>query len=172
MEPKPMGVRRRGGWKGSLSSSAAGERGAATRWGGSRLRLVRTVDGWKLAIGTEGLPVSVDRRGRYRVGLHRQHPYACSGAWAYLLRFLVQEALGRRLLSSEHAHHVDHDKAHNELANAEVLAAWYHGRLHGGGALLANRGPDGRFRELARPVGPFEVRRDGPILVSKDRFRP
>lgn len=96
-----------------------------------------------------------DARGRHRIQLGKGTPYANSGGWQWLARYVVMEALGRKLRSDEHVHHRNGDKSDNRLENLEVLAAEYHGRLHGSACVIA-RDELGRFREVTPgPIFPW-----------------
>jgi hypothetical protein len=46
-------------------------------------------------------------------------------------RLLAAIKIGRPLLPTEHAHHVNGDKADDRLANIAVLSASAHGKAHG-----------------------------------------
>ena len=46
-------------------------------------------------------------------------------------RVIVERAIGRTLVPTEHVHHRDHNPLNNDLANLEVLDAAVHFRLHG-----------------------------------------
>lgn len=48
----------------------------------------------------------------------------------YKHRVIAEEVLGRKLLSSEHVHHMDKNRQNNELENLLVLSATDHSRLH------------------------------------------
>ncbi len=52
------------------------------------------------------------------------------GRVIYEHRFLMEQMLGRRLMSTEHVHHKDGDKRNNELSNLEVLTLSEHSREH------------------------------------------
>lgn len=47
-------------------------------------------------------------------------------------RYVVEEHLGRKLLKSEHVHHINHDKTDNRLENLVVLNQSEHHRVHTG----------------------------------------
>lgn len=58
--------------------------------------------------------------GKYVGGKNRQH------------RRIAEALLGRSLVTREHVHHVDGDKANNEPSNLVVVQAGDHQRLHAG----------------------------------------
>lgn len=81
------------------------------------------------------------------------HPYANSGGWQYLSRYLVMKEIGQRLHPDEHVDHIDLDKHNDQLSNLRVMLAKPHGKHHAYLAELAgSRGPDGRFRVYAQPI--------------------
>lgn len=45
-------------------------------------------------------------------------------------RWLMEQKLGRKLLSTEHVHHRDGDPLNNEMDNLEVIESATHMRLH------------------------------------------
>lgn len=141
-----------------------------------RLRLVATEDGWLLGDLPRGMPVTEDARHRRRVHLGKWHPYANSAGWQYLARFLVMDALHRRLGPHEQVHHRDGNRLRDLLCNYEVLIPELHGRLHASAASLAGwRDELGRFvewdarpaisdAELAAIYGPRAIERFGPVV--------
>lgn len=60
-------------------------------------------------------------------GVHRR---TVDGHRQYAHRLVAEEALGRPLLPSEHVHHIDRDKSHNERTNLLALSKDDHNRLH------------------------------------------
>lgn len=52
--------------------------------------------------------------------------------WILEHRLVKETALGRSLLSSEHVHHKDGNRANNALSNLEVLTRSQHGKEHHG----------------------------------------
>ena len=96
-------------------------------------------------------------RGRVRVYLGKDHPYANSGGWQWRSRFVVMEELGRKLRSDEHVHHINGDRSDDRIENLELLAAEYHGRFHAAVVTLGGYRDDrGRFVEFDEP-GPFRT---------------
>ena len=65
--------------------------------------------------------------------------YPNNGYWELVLedgtrvlehRFVVQESLGRNLLSTEVVHHLNHDKRDNRIENLQVLSVSEHAKVH------------------------------------------
>jgi len=137
----------------------------------TRLRLCAHEDGgWLLYEGRRGMPVTVDKRNRRRVFLGTRHPYANSGGWQYLARFLVMDALRRRLGSREQVHHGDGNRLHDQLRNCEALIPELHGRYGAAASSLGGfRNDLGRFVEwdgeadLVK-LAPFAIARYGPVV--------
>lgn len=98
--------------------------------------LVKCESGWSLVSELNGHSVShsvtTDHRGRRRVYLGQDHPLAYKSGWQWLHRFLVADALGRKLTSDEHVDHVDRDKSNDTLENYRVLLANDHNGYHRG----------------------------------------
>ena len=46
-------------------------------------------------------------------------------------RLIVERAVGRRLRTSEHVHHINGERADNRLENLRIMSAHDHGRIHG-----------------------------------------
>lgn len=93
--------------------------------------------------------ITTDSRGRRRIYLGKGHPYANSGGWQWLARYLLMVRLGRRLERWEHAHHRDRDRANDRARNLRVLEASAHSRLHAAEmTATGRRGTDGRFRRI------------------------
>jgi hypothetical protein len=88
-----------------------------------------------------------DERGYVRMYLGRGFPYANTGGWAWRHRFVVQVLLGRKLLKSEHVHHLNKRKGDDRPSNLAVVDVVYHGRLHAHGILVMERG-----QELPEPI--------------------
>jgi len=111
-----------------------------------------------------------DQRGRVRVTLGAGHRFANSAGWAWRSSLVVCYALGRRLRTDEHVHHLDGVVYHDAAENLEVVLAEYHGRHHARLQTLAGcRGPDGRFVELAAGHPPPRGgARLGAIISDRD----
>lgn len=45
-------------------------------------------------------------------------------------RYIMEQHLGRKLQTSEHVHHKDHDGLNNNIENLEVISARDHQRVH------------------------------------------
>lgn len=70
-------------------------------------------------------------KGYYRVILPAGHPYANSGGWQYLHRYVAMRHLGRRLTRHEHAHHKPGASLRTtNPADLQVLEEATHGRYH------------------------------------------
>ncbi len=54
-----------------------------------------------------------------------------SGKWMLEHRWVVQQAIGRALKTSEHVHHLDGNKSNNSLENLQLLTASEHMSLTG-----------------------------------------
>lgn len=117
----------------------------------------------------DSYPVRADSRGRHRIHLGKfmgsTHPYANSGGWQYLSRYLIMKQISRKLRSDEHAHHSNLDKTDDRIDNYELLAATYHGRLHGLATVIGRpRSENGRFIELDEPDPTFSWPRHRAML--------
>ncbi|MCK5020074.1 MAG: HNH endonuclease [Candidatus Peribacteraceae bacterium] len=53
-----------------------------------------------------------------------------NGIHYYQHRYVMEEELGRPLLSSEHIHHIDGDKTNNDIINLEILTNSKHRKHH------------------------------------------
>lgn len=53
-----------------------------------------------------------------------------AGRRIYLHRLVMEQKIGRRLLPSEHVHHLDHDKTNNHPDNLRIISPVEHGRYH------------------------------------------
>lgn len=47
-----------------------------------------------------------------------------------LHRYVMEQHLGRKLLESEHVHHIDGDKSNNDISNLQVMDIKEHSKLH------------------------------------------
>lgn len=110
-----------------------------------------------------------DGRGRVRVNLGKNHPYANSGGWAWRYRLVVAYALGRKLRRDEHIDHINGVIDDDRLENLRLLTPEIHGRYHAWLFEVAGcRGEDGRFLEY-RPqdVSTERASRLGPVISAR-----
>ena len=90
---------------------------------------------------------------RKRLYLGRSHPLADKNGYCYLSRYIVSQALGRKLRSDEHVDHKNTNKLDDRLDNYRLMLAEQHGKHHYYIAELAgNRGANGRFIEYKQPM--------------------
>lgn len=127
--------------------------------------------GWTIRTSTEGFKLWRDHRSRACVTLGTRHPYANSGGWQYLARFLIAESLGYMPRTDEHTHHVDRDKMNDRLdmSNYELIAATYHGRIHGSAVCVARCTDTGRFMPLDQPGPEHAWPRYAAVLGNEAR---
>ncbi len=60
----------------------------------------------------------------------------------YVHRVVMEEKIGRKLLSTEHVHHIDGNPSNNDINNLELMSNVDHSKLH---YKLRKIGKDGRF---------------------------
>lgn len=85
---------------------------------------------------------TIDKRGRVRVYLGKDHPYANSGGWQWRNRLALAQDLGRKLSRSEDGHHRNGNRADDTKGNLRVKDHAEHAREH---ALRRRRDVLGRF---------------------------
>jgi hypothetical protein len=110
-----------------------------------------------------------DSRGRVRVTLYKDHPYANTGSWQYRYRLIAMYALNRILLKNEHVDHIDRARG-DDLSNLRVMSAEYHGRLHAYLTSVAEcRELDAIFTELVDHNDIYTIRaaRSGPVISTR-----
>ena len=84
----------------------------------------------------------------------------------YRYRLVIQYALGYSV-DGYHVHHVDGDKANDDLGNLEVVDAWYHGSVEAWGATMAGRrDEDGRFAAVDTVGSPYRLSRDKWLISA------
>lgn len=69
--------------------------------------------------------------GTSKIGPYREHRRTVDGRRVYEHRWVAEQALGWRLSSLEHVHHIDRNEAHNARSNLLVLSEADHAILHG-----------------------------------------
>ncbi len=110
---------------------------------------------------------TMDDRGRVRVTLGVDHPYANSAGWQYRYRLVVACAIGRLPRSDEHVDHLGEGGSDDDLRRLRLILAEYHGQYHARATELAGgRGVDGRFKELEEPLETEPARRDAAIITA------
>lgn len=70
--------------------------------------------------------------GRHIVVTHGRTPYwriTIDGKRVFEHRYIMEKKLGRKLLSSEVVHHIDHDSLNNDIDNLQVMS-WSEHTLH------------------------------------------
>lgn len=107
-------------------------------------------------------PISLSK-GRVRLFIGKTHPLADRSGYCWRHRLVAQIALRRKLLTSEHVHHINHKKTDDRPENFQVLDCAYHGSLHASAVLVA-RFERGKLRDLEHPIGPFPIKRDRAVL--------
>jgi len=86
------------------------------------------------------------------------YPGASKSGWIAEHRWVVGQSLGRPLLSSEHVHHRNHDRADNRIENLEILTASAHSRItarENSEALKAALAARQQVMEYERKYGPL-----------------
>lgn len=79
------------------------------------------------------------KRGPTRAGVKDWHDVGdgylvkfVNGRWTKQHRLVMEAHLGRKLLPTEHVHHVNGNKSDNRIENLEVMSAGDHHREHSG----------------------------------------
>ena len=81
-------------------------------------------------IGNSNWKGGVRKKGGYVLELCHGHPAADRWGYVYQHRLVMERHLGRLLTQGEIVHHLDGDKANNDLSNLELLRQSDHVRLH------------------------------------------
>ena len=81
-------------------------------------------------IGNSNCKGGIRRKGGYILELCHGHPAADRWGYVYQHRLVMERHLGRLLTQGEIVHHLDGDKANNDLSNLELLRQSDHVRLH------------------------------------------
>ncbi len=137
-------------------------------------RLARTAAGtWEIRRGTEGLRIWPNADHRRCVTLPKAHPYANSAGYQYVARFLIAETLGALPRSDEHTHHLDGNLANDptDCSNYELMAAAYHGQIHGRATCVARCDETGRFRAIEQPGPDHHWPRRAAVLGNQAATR-
>lgn len=82
-------------------------------------------------VGHEGM--RGDNNPNWRGGFVDRNGYRSlrvNGKKMYLHRFVMEQKIGRTLLSDEHVHHINHDKLDNRPENLEIIDPSTHGKYH------------------------------------------
>lgn len=66
----------------------------------------------------------------YRMIHKPQHPFADTKGYIREHRYVMEKSLGRYLSDDEHVHHIDGDKANNDISNLELMKGVDHITLH------------------------------------------
>ena len=69
-------------------------------------------------------------KGDYTYAVVRDHPNRTKLDYVFEHRVLMENKLGRLLLSTEIVHHIDGNKKNNSIENLEVMASKEHNRQH------------------------------------------
>jgi|SRR5579872_375174 len=80
---------------------------------------------WQESHGTNGSY----RDNGYVLRYRPEHPSASKGC-IRVHRLIVEEAIGRYLTRTEKVHHIDTNRAHNEVSNLAIMSSRDHSRLH------------------------------------------
>ena len=76
-----------------------------------------------------GLQLSTMSKGRYAVKVV-DHPAANNRGYILRSRYIMEQHLGRYLLSSEEVHHINEDKTDDRIENLEIKSKSEHARDH------------------------------------------
>lgn len=77
-----------------------------------------------------GKPALMNYAG-YVVIYEPDHPASSHSGWVLEHRWVMEQALGRRLSSDEHVHHLNHVRDDNRLENLQILSNSEHGVITG-----------------------------------------
>lgn len=70
-------------------------------------------------------------KGEYTYAVVKDHPNATALGYVFEHRIVMENELGRLLLSTEIVHHRDRNKKNNVPSNLEVMDGTEHSRMHG-----------------------------------------
>ncbi len=82
-------------------------------------------------VGHEGL--RQEKNPNWRGGFVMRNGYRnirVNNRTMYLHRYIMEQHLGRKLLRSEHVHHINHDKTDNSISNLQIMNQSEHLRYH------------------------------------------
>lgn len=101
-----------------------------------------------------GKQVRVNDKG-YVLVWEPEHPNKSQGGWQFEHRLVVEQALGRYLVTAEQVDHINQDKADNRIENLQVLDASSH-------SIKTNAENLGALKTLRERLAEYE-RRFGPL---------
>ena len=73
---------------------------------------------------------STYKNGQYITNMGYKQELNGTGGYYFTHRKTVEDAIGRRLTSSEHIHHINGDKLDNRLDNLVILTCSEHTKIH------------------------------------------
>lgn len=80
-------------------------------------------------IDLSGFKLSTMASGRIAIKVP-DHPKANGSGYVLRARYIMEQKLGRHLLTNEEVHHKNHDKTDDREENLEVLSKSEHAKIH------------------------------------------